>query len=374
MKSYDHLYEQYNTIENVVLAIKNLCKHKKKSKTYYSRVLRKRLTIRELRDNALEYAPEFLYFATHFHNYKHTPKEIYDGMSKKKRIIYVPEIDEQVVHNMLVNILKPIFMRSMYYNSFGSIPKKGPHKGKKRIEKFISRMGASTYYCWKLDIHHYFNSIDHTILKNRLRELIHDYLFLRILFIVIDVINVGLPLGFYTSQWIANWFLSSIDHFLKDQYRIEGCYRYMDDIELFDREKSRMWDLFYKLKSRLHKIGLEIKQNYQLFRFHELDLYNKEKPDKYRFLDFMGFQFYRNRTVLRRNIMLKMTRKARAISKKDRVTVYDAKQMMSSLGYLKICNVYKMYEAHIKPFVSYKYLKRKVSMHDRRRLDVQFVA
>ena len=110
MKSHDHLYEQYNTIENVVLAIKNLCKYKKKSKTYYSRVLRKRLTIRELRDNALEYAPEFLYFATHFHNYKHTPKEIYDGMSKKKRIIYVPEIDEQVVHNRLVNILKPIFM------------------------------------------------------------------------------------------------------------------------------------------------------------------------------------------------------------------------------------------------------------------------
>ena len=88
----------------------------------------------------------------------------------------------------------------------------------------------------------------------------------------------------------------------------------------------------------------------------------------------MGFRFYRNRTTLRRNIMLKMTRKARAISKKDAVSIYDAKQMMSSLGYLKICNVYKMYEARIKPFVSYKYLKRKVSMHDRRRLDVQFVA
>ena len=374
MKSYDHLYEQYSTIENVVLAIKNLCKHKKKTKTYYSRVLKRKLTIRELRDNAEEYAPSFLYYATHFYNYKHRPKEIYDGMSKKKRIIYVPEIDEQVVHNMLVNILKPIFMKSMYYNSFGSIPNKGPHKGKKRVEKFIARMGASPYWCWKLDIHHYFNSIDHTILKSRLKNLIHDYRFLRILFIVIDVIEIGLPLGFYTSQWIANWFLTSIDHFLKDQYRIEAHFRYMDDIELFDRDKSRMWNVFYKLKRHLRKLGLEIKHNYQLFRFHELDPYDMKNQDRFRFLDFMGFQFYRNRTVLRRNIMLKMTRKARVLSKKARITVYDAKQMMSSLGYLKICNVYKMYEKHIKPFVKYKYLKQKISTYDRRRLDVQLVA
>lgn len=371
MKSYSHLYEKYATEDNVILAIKNLCRHKKKSKVYYSRVLKKKISIKELRGNAKEYAPAFLYYATHFHNYKHKPKTIYDGMSKKKRTILVPELDEQIVHNMIANILKPIFEKSMYFHSYGSLPGKGPHRGKKYLRRFISKMKPDEdWWVWNLDIHHFFDSIDHKVLKARLKELIHDYRFLMIIFIVIDVVPIGLPLGFYTSQWLANWFLSPVDHLLKDHLRVPSHWRYMDDMNIFGRDKMKLRSSFEYLKLYLKNLKIDLKPTFTLFKFHNID---SKGNDINRFLDFMGFRFYRNRVTLRKRIMLKMVRKASAISKKSRPTIHDVRQMMSALGYLKACNVYQMYLDRIKPRITFGDMKRKISRFERRlnRIDLE---
>ena len=40
---------------------------------------------------------------------------------------------------------------------------------------------------------------------------------LDLLFKIIDVTDVGIPLGFYTSQWLSNWFLQDLDHYIKEQ-------------------------------------------------------------------------------------------------------------------------------------------------------------
>ena len=63
--------------------------------------------------------------------------------------------------------------------------------------------------------------------------------------------------------------------------------------------------------------------------------------------------------------MLKASRKAKRISKKIKPTVYDAKQMLSYLGWVKCTNVYNMYLKWIKPFISFQELKRIVSKHDK---------
>ena len=41
---------------------------------------------------------------------------------------------------------------------------------------------------------------------------------LYILELIIDGSEVGLPLGFYTSQWLSNFMLQPLDHFIKEQF------------------------------------------------------------------------------------------------------------------------------------------------------------
>lgn len=75
----------------------------------------------------------------------------------------------------------------------------------------------------------------------------------------------------------------------------------------------------------------------------------------------MGFRFFRNRTTLRRSVMLKATRKAKRMCRKPRKTIYDCRQMLSYLGWIDCTDTYGMYLKRIKPYVSFQNLKRRIS-------------
>ena len=74
--------------------------------------------------------------------------------------------------------------------------------------------------------------------------------------------------------------------------------------------------------------------------------------------------------------MLKATRKAKKIYKKIKFTIYDARQMLSYLGWLKATNTYQMYNDWIKPYLSFKELKNyvsKIGKMDNKRIYLQLV-
>ena len=50
--------------------------------------------------------------------------------------------------------------------------------------------------------------------------------------------------------------------------------------------------------------------------------------------------------------MLKVTRKAKKLSKKEKITIYDIRQIMAYLGWIDCTDTYKMYEECIKPYVN----------------------
>lgn len=264
---------------------------------------------------------------------------------------------------MIINVLKPIFEHGMYEHSYGSLPNRGAHKGKKLIEKWISHDRKNVKYCLKMDIRKFFNSIPHDIIKNKFTLLIHDKKFLKILHDVIDVVDGGIPLGFYTSQWFANWYLQDLDHYIKEKLGAVHYIRYMDDMVIFGSNKRKLHKIREKISEYLYKeLGVEMKDNWQVFRFD----YIKCGKHYGRCLDFMGFKFYRDKTTLRRTIMLKATRKAKKMSKKEKVTIYDIRQMLSYLGWIDCTDTYCMYETWIKPYVDFRYCKKRLSKYDKR--------
>lgn len=353
MKSYNHLWEEFVSYRNIALAVKNASKSKKNRKS-----VKKWLNDRNL-------IPKIRRYAENFHNAKHTPKQIYDGIQRKKRTIIVPTFLEQVIHHMAVNVLKPIFMRGMYEHSYGSIPNRGGHKGMKRIEKWIKHGGKECKYCLKMDIRKYFESIPHDIYLAKLRKLIHDKRFMGILEELTSVIpnEKGIPLGFYLSQWTANWYLQDLDHYIKEQLRARYYIRYMDDMVIFGSNKRKLHKIRIAVKDYLRdRLGLEMKSNWQVFLFD----YTKNGKSRGRPLDFMGFKFYRNRIILRKSIMIKATRKAKRIHKADKPSVYTIRQVMAYLGWIDATDTYRMYENHIKPYVNIQQCKRRISAFDRR--------
>ena len=86
--------------------------------------------------------------------------------------------------------------------------------------------------------------------------------------------------------------------------------RYMDDITIFSANKKVLHQAIALIRQYTgQRFRLKLKRTYQVCRFH----FQKGKRTIGRALDFMGFVFYRNRTLIRKGIMLSAVRTARKL-------------------------------------------------------------
>lgn len=345
MKSYNHLYEKMIDEDNIRTAIHDATKGKKKVKT---------IPVSEVTDQQVAY---YIKYAEQYVCFPHKKVQIYDGISRKKRTIIVPNNDEQVLHHMMMNVLAPIFQRQFIYHSYGSIPGKGVHRGKKAVEKWIKNDTRHCKYVCQLDIHHYFESVSIDVLSNKLRSLIHDERFLAIVLETLKATDSGIPLGFYTSQWFSNWYLTAFDHYVTEVLKPAHYIRLMDDMVIFGANKRRLRRQMEAIREYLrNELGLELKGNWQIFQLSE------KRP-----LDFMGFQFYPSRTVLRDSIFLKSKRKTKRVAKKEKPTIRDLRQLMSYTGWYSNTDSYGAYKGYIKPYFDLRKARKRMSRYDKRR-------
>lgn len=396
-----------------------------------SRGKRNRADVKKVLDNLeeeIKNVQEMLRLGT-FKPSKHPTVRINERNYLKERTIVKPNFKyEQVVHHVVVQAIRPGIEKGMYPFVLGSIPGRGQHMGAKQITKWIRSDIPNTKYVLKMDIRHFFESVDHLVLKEWLSKKFRDEYILELLFLIIDAIEIGLPLGFYTSQRFANFLLQPLDHYIKEKLHVKYMTRYMDDIVCFGRNKKELHKVRLAISNYLEtELHLELKGNWQVFRFeyeveeyavqcvhlNELEHLGKDLEKlrirhkskihkghrkifikvasvkaktmafenvlkKYnstheivitthgRPLDYMGFEFHRNKTIMRDGIMLRMTKKARQISKQDKINPKDAASLLSSLGWVDHTDTYGMYEERIKPYVEIKKLKKIVSRHQRR--------
>ena len=349
MKTYKNLWSKFISDENIKLAIKNFSKWKKKRKK-----------VRKILENEEKWVPKIREYAINFTHFYHEPKEIYDGISRKKREIVIPTVMESILHHMIVQVLMTMFTKGMYEHSYGSIPGRGGLYGKKRIAKWIRNGGRNIKYVYKLDIRHFYPNIPQDKLMDKLHNKVHDRKLMHVIEEVIKSVPSGLPLGFYTSVWFANWYLQDIDNKIKECGVDTHYARYVDDMVIFCSSKKKLRKIRDILSSELFEHGLLVKGNWQIFRFD----YDEKRG---RCVDFMGYKFYRNRTTLRKSILYNIRRKALNIWHKSKATIYDARQSLSALGWIKSSNVYNYYLKHIKPFLDFGKMKLIVSITDRLR-------
>lgn len=308
-------------------------------------------SLRNTRPGEVEH-PELAFVAP-----KHIPHIVYEN--GKERVIYCPTIWEQWVHHIVVYVLAPIIMKHSYKYSCGSIPKRGSHYGKRQLERLIKK-GFRNFA--KLDIRHFFNSIRLSVVIDSLREIIDDEWFIYLIGVIFAHFQKGLPLGFYPSQWLANFILRTLDQKIVDE-EPAGFIRYVDDILIADDNKKKLRKILTIVKIELGRLRLKLKRNFQICKFWFV-----KKTGKIigRCIDFMGFVFNRTSTVLRKKIMIRSVRCAKRIGKCEKIAVGQALSMISRAGWFKHTNTRSVWEIYIKPNVNIKKLKGIISRAQRR--------
>lgn len=256
--------------------------------------------------------------------------EIEEGVSRKRRIIDAPRVTpDQIVHWSLVQVIDKIFMGSMYAHCCGSVPKRGPGAVKKYLEHKLRREDAPKKYkyCLKMDIHHFFQSISHPRLIEKLKRKIKDPDTISLCSYIIRQLKEGLPIGYYTSQWFANFYLEELDRFIKEELKADVYVRYIDDLVICASKKRTL----HRMRKRIDEFlrdreHLQMKGNWQVF------------PIKVRGIDFCGFRFYHNRTGIRKDILHNIVRSNRRCIKPT--TRHNIASMLSYCGYLDHTDTY----------------------------------
>jgi hypothetical protein len=296
---------------------------------------------------------------------KRTPRFIHEH--GKTRKIFMPEIHEQWLHHIIVLILEPIITATAYPYSCGSFPKRGAHYGKRQMERWI-KSGKGIRNFGKIDIRHFYDSIRIEVLMDELRIRIKDEWFLYIIRLCFQGIRKGIPLGFYISQWLANYLLEPLDRLITETLGIKKYVRYMDDMTFYHDSKKVIHNTILEIKKMLgRRFRLKLKRNWQVCKF---DFRKKTGQTVGRAIDFMGFVFFRTRTVMRKSIMLAATRLATRMERaKEAHRGYYLKHiqaMISYMGWFTCTNTYDCYEKRIKPHVRIGNLKRIISKLQRR--------
>lgn len=355
MITYNNLFEKITDIENIKLAIPEAAKKKRKK-------LAVRRALKNL-DLVAEATAQKLKNGTWRAKAIHDVRQINDGIALKKRNIVCPEfVREQIVHHAILRVCGPLFMKKFYHYSFGSVPGKGKEKAIKAIRKAIQDHRKAKYYT-VLDVHHFFESVEPLVAFRAIRRTISDKKVLLLFFLILHnnlarwpngtIKRDGLLMGMYTSPWIGNIVLDPVDHILKDDHSMYFVARYMDDIIIIHSNKRKMLKAITAAEEYLKSIGLQLKQQPAI---HKVD----DVP-----ISYIGATITREKAVMRPAPFLRAKRTAKRLAKKKKLSVYDARKILSMSGQFKHLNTHQAYNRYIAAYVSKRRCRHIVSRKDR---------
>lgn len=333
------------------------------------------------------------------HLFKTSEYEIFIlNEGKKKRDVYkLPFFPDRIAQWAILQVIEPFLVANMTADTYSAIPGKGIQPivndlrgyyktkrvdGKKKsvwVPSILLSDEENTRYCYKIDLHHYYQSINHEVLKQKFRKVFKDPKLLWLLDEIVDSINTateedlielslsgeievdpntGIPIGNYMSQYSGNFYLSSFDHWVKEELHVKHYYRYMDDVVIFASSKEELHEIHRKVTAYTRDyLHLNIKGNYQIF------------PTKVRGVDFVGYRFFGEYTLLRKSTAINFKRKMRACRKKMENNIPPTYSEWCSFnsykGWLGNCDSYRLFKKYMEPLIEYmqNYYEREVKDH-----------
>lgn len=242
--------------------------------------------------------------------YTTSPYTIFKIKERKERIIYrLPYFPDRICHWAIMNVLKEMFVRTFTADTYSCIEGRGVGGAVDNMKIALQDREATRYYL-QLDIKKFYPSITHRILKHLLRLKIKCERTLRLLDGIIDSAE-GLPIGNYLSQYLANFYLSYFDHWIKEEKKVKYYFRYADDMVILGPDKAALHQLRIDIEQYLKEnLNLIIKPNWHVSPVHA-------RP-----IDFLGYVFYHTHTRMRKRNKQAFARKVARGARRETIEAY----------------------------------------------------
>ena len=226
----------------------------------------------------------------------------------KPRDIRACHIKDRMVQNALCEtVLLPITTPRFIYDNCATLKDRGIDFAFKRFKHHLQAANreykGQDFYCLRIDIRKYFDSIDHASLKRLVDEMIKEKDIQEICHYLISTFSYklthdshqikgkqyfiasngryiphtgnrflpnkkyyeyeekSLGLGSQSSQLFALLALNKVDHYVKEQLHIKYYGRYMDDIYLLHKDSEYLRQCQKSIGIELSKIGLSFNSN-----------------------------------------------------------------------------------------------------------------
>ena len=256
----------------------------------------------------------------------------------KERLIMALPFYDRVIQHMIVNIIEPIFCRRFIKHSYACQKDKGVHKASNTLARWLYNLQVKQgkkVYAIKADIHHYFQSIDHEILKKEIRRYIGDKDLIKILDYIIDnngiyPDGVGIPVGNLTSQVFANVYLNILDQYIKHELGVRYYVRYMDDFVILGEDIE-------ELKEILAKIEVFVQQRLHLTLNTKTTILSAKNG-----IDFAGYRHFATFRILRKAATRRIRKTLNAFQNGEIDEEIFDRSMQSRLGHIIHADTYNL--------------------------------
>ena len=234
-----------------------------------------------------------------FHTYRSRELKTFILRDPKTRKISKSDFRDRVVHHAICNIISPFYDKRFISDSFANRIGKGTFNAIKRFDYFkrkVSKNNTIKCYVLKADVKHYFDTVNHNVFLEMLKERIKDEKTLWLINIILknhktDIKGKGMPLGNLTSQYFANIYLDKLDQFVKHKLKAKYYIRYVDDFVILHQSRKLL---------ECYKEGIN--------NFLKKNLDVELHPDKSKVLNldkgigFLGLRiFYHHKLIIRKN-------------------------------------------------------------------------
>ena len=354
MKKKSNLYQSmisYNEIISVYNKLKSSTKNKKEVIDFSL----------NLNQNLLDILRKLNNRCYSFGNYR-----IFLIREPKYRLIMSEKMSDKIVNHLFTKVCLECLKNSLVSMNVATRKNKGSKEAYNLFIKYINKLmyKSKDIYVLKIDISKYFYNINHEILLNMVKEKIKDKEIISFLSYILDSTNseyvnndirrvisnekfrvskknisefekkklyseldsipiyksgYGLPIGNYSSQILAVFYLNKVDHFIKEVLGCKNYIRYMDDLVIIDTDYNKLKEYKKIITKEIEKYDLKVNEKSSIFKIRSG-------------VNFLGYNF-----KVRKGIVI-------------RYRTDTIKRVNRRLRNLKVYN----YEMYLKSYASYK--------------------
>ena len=291
-----NIYEKPITYENIFAVwniVRRTCKNRK-----------------EVFDFSLNLSSNLMniYYSLKNRTYKPSAYRTFMIFEPKPRLVMSQSVFDKIVNYFIANYyLLPYLEIGLMDVNVATRKGKGSSHAMQLMKRYVNKIvieeHPSEIYCLKIDVSKYFYTIDHNILLSKLKHQVLDNDVINIIKKILDETNKnyinnniafynnyydtdipfyqnnkGLSIGAMTSQFLAIFYLSDIDHLIIEKLGCKYLCYYMDDIVILDTDKEKLKKVWKIIDQEIQKLNLKTNKKSNLYRLS-------------RGVDFLGFHY-----------------------------------------------------------------------------------